>query len=571
MTIADPLARRSMVAVVVALMIAGCGGIGSDGGTGDEVGRGGTATTTQPSSATTGSSGPGSTVPGSGAYYVRVDGGSREQCTGTTDAAYPGSGMHQPCAWDHPFRALPPGGEAVLAGGGTLLIGPGEYMVGFGAPGAEDCDTDDRWGCAMPPVPSGPDQAHPTRIAGVGWDSGCPDPPQLWGAEAVGQLIDLTGASHIELACLEITDHAGCVEDHSGGLACPRDDYPFGNWASVGVYAEDSSDVHIVDVDIHGLADAGVRAGRLTDWTFERVRIAANGWVGWDGDIEGDDANSGTMSFRDWTVEWNGCVESYPGGDPIGCWGQSAGGYGDGLGTGETGATWIIEDSTFRYNTSDGLDLLYVRRDGAGVTVRRSSAYGNAGDQIKTGGPTLLENVIAVSNCGFFSGKAFTHDVDPCRSGGSAVALNTHRGGDAVIVNATIAGQGDCLIIAECAEGHDCSGSESVVVRNTILLGNPEFGGHGDVTCLAWSAFDRDPFDFDHVIIDGVKTDRLCPPASRCDAGTAVVDASLDVFDAHLGSGSIAIDAGTGEGAPVDDFAGHARNNPPDIGAYEAG
>ena len=26
---------------------------------------------------------------------------------------------------------------------------------------------------------------------------------------------------------------------------------------------------------------------------------------------------------------------------------------------------WIIEDSTFQYNTSDGLDLLYVREEGS--------------------------------------------------------------------------------------------------------------------------------------------------------------------------------------------------------------
>ena len=70
-------------------------------------------------------------------------------------------------------------------------------------------------------------------------------------------------------------------------------------------------------------------------------------------------ANAGTLTFRHWTVEWNGCGETYPGGEPTGCWAQEAGGYGDGVGTGETGGDWIIEDSAFLHNTSDGLDLLY--------------------------------------------------------------------------------------------------------------------------------------------------------------------------------------------------------------------
>ena len=40
------------------------------------------------------------------------------------------------------------------------------------------------------------------------------------------------------------------------------------------------------------------------------------------------------------------------------CWAQQTGGYGDGLGTTSTGGQWLIEDSFFHHNTSDGLDLL---------------------------------------------------------------------------------------------------------------------------------------------------------------------------------------------------------------------
>jgi len=505
-------------------------------------------------------------------YYVRPDGGSTTQCTGLADAPYPGSGTGQDCAWDHPFRALPPGGQPRITGGDTLVIAAGSYMMGYGAPGADNCDADSPWDCHMPPIPGGPDPANPTRILGAGWDTGCANPPELWGAERPWFILNLTDASNVEIGCLEITDHSDCVEDHTGGLACNRDSYPYGDWAPIGLYAEDSANVYLHDLDIHGLANTGVHAGRLTDWTVEDVRIAGNGWAGWDGDIDGDDSNSGTLTFRRWTVEWNGCGETYPGDEPTGCWAQTAGGYGDGVGTGATGGDWIIEDSSFLHNTSDGLDLLYHRLGGS-VTIRRTIAEGNAGDQLKATGPTRVENVIAVSNCGYFEGQSFTYNVDNCRAGGSALALTLHPNDQITVVNSTITGQGDCLVIAECAEGETCSGNETVRLRNAIFLGNPEFGGGGDTTCLAWTDLASDPFDIfaiDYAIINGVKNEPSpCPSGSLCGVPPGLLNESITNFDAHLNSDSPAIDAGTTDGAPTDDFDGRPRDAQPDIGAYE--
>ncbi len=315
-------------------------------------------------------------------YYVRPDGGSPAQCNGRADAPY--TGASQDCAWDHPFRALPPDGSPRIQGGDALVIASGSYMMGYGAPGADNCDPDGAFECHMPPVPSGPNPAHPTRILGAGWNAGCPNPPELWGTQRPWYVLNLTDSSNVEIACLEITDHSACVEDHTGGLACQRDNYPFGEWAPVGIHAEDSANVHLRNLDIHGLASIGIHAGRLTDWTVENVRVAGNGSVGWDGDLwDGDDSNSGTLIFRHWTVEWNGCGETYPGGEPTGCWGQEAGGYGDGVGTGATGGDWIIEDSAFLHNTSDGLDLLYHSLGGR-VVLNRVHAEGNAGNRSRS-------------------------------------------------------------------------------------------------------------------------------------------------------------------------------------------
>jgi hypothetical protein len=502
--------------------------------------------------------------------YVRTDGGDASQCTGLVDAPYPGSGSAQPCAWAHPFYALPPGGPARIQGGDTLLIGEGSYAMGFGAPGADVCDEGGSFDCHMAPVPSGPDAAHPTRILGAGWQNGCRRPPELWGTERPWFILNLTGSSHVEVACLEITDHSGCVEFHSGGMACERETPPYGPWAAYGLYAEDATDVTLRHLNIHGLAWGGIHAGRLTDWRVEDVRIAGNGGVGWDGDIGGDSADSGDMHLLRFVVEWNGCGETYPGSEPVGCWGQTAGGYGDGMGTESTGGQWVFEDSAFLHNTSDGLDLLYVREAGSSIEIRRTRAEGNAGDQIKTTGPTLIENVVAVSNCGFFEGKPFTHHVDPCRAGGSALAFNLHPGDLVTVVNATVTGQGDCLVLAECVEGESCAGSERVRLRNSVFLGHPEVDP-SDTTCLAWAeGLAHDPFEMDHLLIADVKDmPEPCPADSVCGGPLGLARPAIDNFDGHLLPGSPAIDAGTTEGAPPDDVEGQPRDSLPDIGAYE--
>lgn len=507
-------------------------------------------------------------------YYVRPDGGSAEQCTGLVDAPYPGSGSNQPCAWDHPFRALQPSGEygqpgvMRISGGDTLLIAPGSYRIGYGAPGAENCQSSYPWDCVMPPIPGGPDPAHPTRILGKGWDSGCPSPPELWGTERAAYILAFTGTQNVEIACLKLTDHATCADAHTGGLACNVESFPYGDWAMTGLYAVDAANVTLRDLDIHGLARAGVWAGRLRDWTVERVRIAGNGWVGWDGDVEGDDSNTGTLIFRHWTVEWNGCVETYPGEQPSGCWAQTAGGYGDGVGTGETGGHWVIEDSAFLHNTSDGLDLLYTRVPGSLIEIRRTLAKDNAGNQLKTNGPTVIENSIIVGNCGYFEGKPFTYHVDNCRAYGNALALALQPGNSVTVTNNTLTSEGDCLVEVIC-EGN-CTGAESARMRNNIFLGQTDFLQPFEQTCLVyWENFPADPVNTDYAVIHNVKGDP-CPVGSHdiCQ-GPGLVNETLASFDAHLREGSPAINAGSATDAPAEDFDGRSRDAQPDIGAYE--
>jgi len=326
------------------------------------------------------------------------------------------------------------------------------------------------------------------------------------------------------------------------------------------------------------MAVHGMWAGRLTDWTLENVRMAGNGWVGWDGDIAGDDNNSGALTFRRWVVEWNGCAESYPGEEPGGCWAQTAGGYGDGVGTGSTGGDWIIEDSTFSHNTSDGLDLLYHDRGGS-LTLRRVRAEGNAGNPIKITGAALIENSVLVANCAFFEGQPFTHHVDPCRALGNALEISFTGGEEVRLFGNTLHGQGDGLVGAGPREGFACNGSEVILGRNNLFLGGGDFFDPTDQSFLFYfEGCDGLQFDSDYSLYSDVKLSEYIPGPHDLEADPQLRGPlSGEAYGMELTAGSPAIDAGDNANCPAGDHLGRSRpvdgdgDGQPvcDIGAYE--
>lgn len=528
-------------------------------------------------------------------YYVRSDGGSAEQCTGRVDAPYPGSGSAQPCAWSHPFWALDANGQWKLQGGDTLVIHSGSYKMGLGAPNTDGwCFSEYSWDCHPPALPSGPNAANSTRILGVGWDYGCSNPPQLWGSERAQEILDLTATSNAEINCLEITDHSSCALDHcTAGVSCRRDSPPYGDQADVGLIASDSTNVTLRHLNIHGLARAGIWAGRLTDWTMEDVRLAGNGGAGWDGDIGESSSNSGTITLRRVTVEWNGCPEAYPDQQPSHCWGQeTCGGYGDGVGVDRSGGHWVIEDSRIRYNVSDGLDLLYVSVDHPDslVEIRRSMAYGNGGNQLKVGGTSRIINSLVVANCGYFYQKPFAQEMgnldsgDHCRAGGGAISINLPRGHEAAIVNCTIASQGWAGIEVQCITANfpdqpACNGTERLSIANSIIRGYQVV--YLDYERLSDFVGDGDPGHF--TTASTVDYDLTFNAEISSPTGTHTIlqdplflNPDINNLDGHLQAGSPAIDTGLPVGSlgglvPSDDLTGFHRpvGSVVDRGAYE--
>lgn len=510
-------------------------------------------------------------------HYLRVDGGSAARCSGSADAPAPADGSHRACAWRHPFDALPPNGPPRIAGGDTLVIGAGAYMIGPAADTADACTELSQGRCIPAAVPSGPSPQRPTRILGAGHDDGCAAPPQLWASGGAAALLVLDGSANVEVACLELTDRDGCIAGHGDGARgfSPCALEPPGDWGETGIHAVDSRNVLLRDLDIHGMAVNGIRAGRLQDWTLQRVRLHANGWAGWDGNVSGDgDAgsaagagNRGHIRFSGVEISWNGCGERYPGGEVFGCWGERTGGYGDGLGVADGGGDWVFEDSTIHHNTSDGLDLLYMEGPGS-VTVRRIRAGGNAGNQLKVTGPVLVENSIIDGNCNFFEQVPDARMVhgDHCRARGNSISLRPTAGARAVIRHNTISGDGDCLLVT--SHGHRTA---TVLVQNNALLGGPEWrGGPGlrQLTCAHHAEQSRTRVVFTGNLLWRVK-DGFCPPGNICGADPLL--AALD-HDPAPPPASPLVDAVTPLPAPLDDFFGQPRPQGArsDIGAVEA-
>jgi hypothetical protein len=475
-------------------------------------------------------------------FYVRADGGDASQCNGRSDAAYPGSGTAQACAWKNPNIAMPSSGSARIAGGDTLLIGAGSYQIGSGG--------------YMQSIPSGTSSA-PTKILGKPGTT-----PKLVGVGGVHRVLNLDGSSNVELGNLEVTDGSDCVFNHSNSSAACTSSMP---WARVGLYARASSNVWVHDVNIHGMAKNGMNAGGLTNWTMERFKLNKNGAAGWDGNIGTGASNSGKMVMRDIEIAWNGCGERVSTGEPWACWAQQTGGYGDGMGTTETGGDWLIEDAFVHHNTSDGIDLRYMNgADTTKVTLRRVYSVANAGNQVKLKGNSLIENSVLVGQCTYFRGKFYMTTGDLCRAYGSSLLLILTGNDVATVRHNTIAGEGD----AQIAYGEGTS-TDKIYIQNNMVVGFPYYADSSKQTLMtAGGAPAAKSFSGNM----GWKV-RTCPTGTTCSTDPKLTNETLAGFDAEPLAGSPVIDKAPMISAVTTDFVMGARPTGAanDVGAYEYG
>ena len=519
-------------------------------------------------------------------YYVRADGGTYSQCTGLADAPYDGSGTEEPCAWDHPFEALPPGGTPRISGGDTLIVGNGSYRMGYtaGVYSTGSCSTSWTWDCAAATIPAGSIE-NPTKILGAEWDSGCTTKPELYGVEGSYSVLNASN-NYIEIQCLDITDHDQCISNHGatgpeeGKIACKKT-FPKGDRATNGLVINEANNLLLKNLDIHGLSLHGIytiASSSGSNWTLDNVNIHHNGIAGWDGG-----GYSGAMTITNSSVSWNGCGETYPGGEAIGCWGQNAGGYGDGMGMTATSGDWVITDTEFKYNTSDGLDLLYLGATGS-VSLNRVYAEGNAGNQLKvTGGSKKILNTVAIGNCGFFDGKPFDYAVDNCRALGHPITLGMTAGSTADLVNISVYSEGDGIFNVV---GSACNGTEKVTLRNVNAIGDTDYHSSDEKASYFWTECNGVTIDHDYGYIYNTKQDMLIFTNSTftevkgthslyADPQFVQASTASETFDLGLKTTSPGVNRGLPAGStvgalqvPTIDY-NKATRTPVDIGAFE--
>lgn len=565
-------------------------------------------------------------------WYVRKDGGTRYsaaytsgQCDGKTDAAYPGSGTNQHCAFND-VRYLWQDGTYygyqsyswIISGGDTVIIRGSiadgvSYRFGwdsastycpngfpcFGYPG----DSSDS---GPPPLPSGT-AGNPTRILGGNYGSCSAQSArtQIHGGYGLYAIFDVRGAAHLDMECLDLTDFAQCGR---AGQAkpCNNSSAPYDDFAFYGLRFNNAiHDSTFTDIRIHGLAVEAIIGPVGDAVTLNRVDMIGNAGGGWNAD-DGT-TGSGNLLVENFNISWNGCVEEYPLVHPLPysqCTDdQSAShgggiGYGDGFGTTTVAGTsaWHIKfsDGIVSYNTQDGIDALHSQGAGSTTDADRILAYGNMGNQIKIGadGNRSITNSVIYGNCtamqGAVPGTPAGYNTllsDFCRAGNEATIISMNDGSVATFAGNTVYGfragntinsWGDLTGII-CSS--TCTTSSKIVYGNNVLVGfDPLNTGHFPAQYyiqdgytspfgIAGSVYRNNlKYNLSTACPDGAETNTLC-------ATPQVVDTNWHAYgygNVQPSSNSAnVIGAGATLSGLTQDYTGATRGNPPSIGAYE--
>lgn len=477
--------------------------------------------------------------------YIRTDGGSSSQCNGSADAAYPGSGTGQNCAWN--LSA----GFSAHQGGDTVIIKNGTYPITSQLLAVKDGTT-----------------SNPTRIVGEQYGN-CRRMPVLWANNGgkLSRAIDLTGTANVRVECIELTDHSACHARKQAG-APVSDCTSTSNYMSVGIWLDGSSNVTLRDLYIHGIAN-GVRGAASTDMTWERVRMYAVHESGFNGSLDrGNNVTegnwNGALNFTDVEIAFAGCSDDYPYNRINWCVGQQGGGYGDAFGTYYTSGVWTFNRISIHHSTQDGLDLRYTTEPGADVIVKNSWFYMNAGNQVKVFTKLLMENSYVNGYCGYY-GTRYNNGIETCRADGQAVVVlpNNCTGVCTTIRYSTITGNGLALLQFTTG-GSNFSGYQARIENNVLVGATAPFSGSGAVGLLSNAS--KIPVNY---FSNSIYRTSTCPSGSSC-VNPNLRDISVITFDPRPATGSPVLGAGNKTyTTPAIDIRGKTRPAAPARGAFE--
>lgn len=595
-------------------------------------------------------------------WYVRADGGARysatrvsygipAQCDGQHDAPFPAvgttnvlgqvsNGVNQPCAYND-YRYLYDDQTYnnhawIIAGGDTVMLRDGPWRVGHEGNTSNDpwCAGRSNGDCTNPDIPAGTLAQH-TRILGEHYAS-CSahsSETQLYGGHGVYSTINANGAQFVDIACIEATTHGSCIVHGSPNPNPCSTGYPVSDYDSDGILTNTGThDLTLTDMWIHGHTDRGVKGPIGGTVTATRVDISTNGMAGWDfddgsgsaGNGNGTASVNGQWNFNYSTIQWSGCNQEYPFVHALGiqaCFGQSNGGYGDGVGTPPGTCFGVhVDHSHFVYNVQDGLDIGHADAgpSGAGYSdhgscpysVTNSYAYGNSGQTFKSGpnmNPAIFQNNIMIGNGYRLStpiagtNPAFNASLGDFDRAGSAISFNTHAGGTISVLNNTIITYMGTMAVASCWEHDGCAGATLNFQDNLIYgLQNPKESYNGNSNGIGDFCFTDNTgncaypwsINFPTVHMDhnewyGVRNHALLATEFAGDpmfvneplsdlvehdtSSTAFKEANWDNFNTALTASSPARAHGSVVPGATYDYNNSARLNPPAVGALEYG
>ena len=555
-------------------------------------------------------------------WYVRPDGGTRYsthetsgQCNGQFNLPYPGSGVNQNCAFNDVRYLWADGSYAtgtsfpawgwVGKGGDTYIIDcPNDCRIGYTGPNNSSHDyylgiAGDPYSSGAPLPPSGTASAH-TRILGANYLNCSSDSAKahINGGYGLSKVFNLAGASYVDMACFNITDHSSC--GRSGQKTACSTYFPLSDFATNGILTSNkTTNVTITDVRIHGMASAGMLGPTGDGVSLERVALVGNPSSGWNMDTGNGQTGTGNLTLDHLSLLWNGCSEEYPIVHSLpyqDCTDDQSGGYGDGLGTATVSSNpaWImtVTNSIAAYNTQDGFDLLHLQGNGSTLTISQSLAYGNMGQQIKAGSASTVRNNLIVGNCNALRqaipGTPAGYNsrlTDFCRAADTAVALNVQDTRPTYYQFNTMFSANTVGLEVDCSG--TCDQSASLVYENNVFYGflnsaatgYPK-GGNGrypGAVYLSTSGLFTHPGSVYSNNATYHSRTASCPIAAYDEINAICTDPGLTDETWHVyGFGNMAPADGSrviGMGVAIPtvtlDQAGNLRPNPPSIGALE--
>ena len=335
--------------------------------------------------------------------------------------------------------------------------------------------------------------------------------------------------------------------------------------------------------------------------TMDYIDVIGNAAAGWNA----DDGTTGTgkLTVTHYNISWNGCAEQYPTTAALpyqDCTDDNAGGYGDGFGTASmpSSPAWNIsfDQGTVSYNTQDGLDALHLTGSGSTMSVSRTYAFSNMGQQIKIGGASssVINNIIT-TNCNAMRqaipGTPSGYNArlsDFCRAADSGMVAMVGHSSNLTMQQNTIYSASATGVEIDCDTTYGaCDTTSTVDIENNIFLGfinnsatGYVGGGTGDYSNYIYNGSGT-PFltnrgsIFNRNITYHAKSSWACPAQGESGAlcqDPGLASESWPMYGSSSGVlslNSIAMHAGASLPAIKLDIVGTTRGAPPTIGAIE--